>query len=680
MHGTDRRSLPDGMKAAHATSYRPDIDGLRAIAVLSVVAFHAFPTVIRSGFVGVDIFFVISGYLISSIIFQNLAAKRFSFIDFYARRIRRIFPALILVLTVSLVVGAILLMPDDFRRVGKHSAAGAAFVANLALWQEANYFDVASDTKILLHLWSLGVEEQFYVIWPALIWGAWRARLRRLPLLFTILFASLAFSILATPLNQVAAFYSPTARFWELATGAVLAQIDFNRPRIVAWIEGIVGRTIRTLAFEPDVDEDKCCRDFLSLLGLGLIVPSFFVITRPHEFPGWWALMPVVGAYLTIAGGPGAWLNRFLLSNPVLVWFGLISYPLYLWHWPLLAFARIYYGSSAPPTIVVAGLMVGAIVLAWLTYHFVERPVRFGFQRRWTVRVLSGAMATIAALGCVDMLMDGLPGRLGEKAAYAWYFWGGSPLIQNEYLHYISQDQCNFYIWGSVVPTLAPKKSIDPSCYTKTSKTAVMLIGDSNTSDLYYGLREVLPKEVSLLLIWSSGCQVSPIVQHIIETHHCTKANYFALERIKADPPDVLLLSSNNSYDINYIRQFATLVKGYGVKHVLVLGQRPHWKPFLYKVVLDSYWPTIPRYIPGHLDEELMSLTKTFQSHLRPNEPFEFVDEMQPFCNATGCLTYLGDNPKDGLITADTVHLRPFASIWLARQQLAPLIMERLGG
>ncbi len=156
-------------------------------------------------------------------------------------------------------------------------------------------------------------------------------------------------------------------------------------------------------------------------------------------------------------------------------------------------------------------------------------------------------------------------------------------------------------------------------------------------------------------------------------------ANYFEIQRIKADPPQVLLLSSNNSFDIAYIREFAKMAKSYGVQHVLVLGQRPHWKPFLYKVILDNYWPSVPRYIKGHLDDELMKFTKIFQSQLQSDEPFEFVDEMQPFCNAEGCLTYLGNNPRDGLITADTVHLRPLASIWLAREQLAPLIMKYIG-
>jgi peptidoglycan/LPS O-acetylase OafA/YrhL len=662
---------------AKAGRYRPDIDGLRAIAVLSVVIFHAFPTVLRSGFVGVDIFFVISGYLITSIILNSLANERFSFSTFYARRIRRIFPALLAALSACIIAGWFLLLPDEYTLLGTHLIAGAGFLSNVEMLREANYFDAAADTKILLHLWSLGIEEQYYLVWPAVVWAAWRYGLR-LYGLFIVLFAcSFIYSVEATRSNPVVAFYSPLARFWELGLGGILSLGVIRPLSFVALCEYSLGAFVRTLLFDRGRggDNESNYRGLLSVLGLSLIIASIVSITRVHEFPGWWALMPTVGAYLTILAGPSAWLNRTVLSNRVLVWFGLISYPLYLWHWPLLAFARNVLGDT-PPLPLRAGIVVASIILAWLTYRLIERPIRSGFRRPWVVPVMIAAMVTVGAIGVVNTMLAGFPNRLGEKAAYAWYFNTGSKLIQAEYNNYISQNRCNFYNWNATIPTLVPRSSIDPDCYTRHSSKSVMIIGDSNASDLYYGLHEVLPKDISLLLIWSSGCQVSPVIERIIAIHHCNMANYFEIQRIKADPPDVLLLSSNNSFDIAYIRQFAAMAKGYGVKRVLVLGQRPHWKSLLYKVILNDYWPSIPRYIAGHLDNEMMSFTKTFQSQLQPDELFEFVDEMQPFCNADGCLTYLGSNPREGLITSDTVHLRPFASVWLAQQQLAPLILR----
>lgn len=203
--------------------YRPDIDGLRAIAVLSVVAYHAFPDWLQGGFIGVDVFFVISGYLISTIIFQNLDTGTFSFAEFYARRINRIFPALLLVLVASYVFGWFALLADEYKQLGKHIAAGAGFISNIALWNEAGYFDNSAELKPLLHLWSLGIEEQFYIVWPLLLWLFWKLKFN--PFTITIFVAVVSFYLNVKGINEdaVAAFYSPQTRFWELLCGSLFA-------------------------------------------------------------------------------------------------------------------------------------------------------------------------------------------------------------------------------------------------------------------------------------------------------------------------------------------------------------------------------------------------------------------------------------------------------------------------
>ncbi len=207
-----------------ASAYRPDIDGLRAIAVVSVVVYHAFPRLAPGGFIGVDIFFVISGFLISKIIFESLGKNSFKYSEFYARRIRRIFPALVLVMAAAFVAGWYTLLADEFRQLGKHAMASAAFVANLALWQEAGYFDRAAETKPFLHLWSLAVEEQFYIFWPMALGWIWRRR-RRHVLLWITGAAALSFLVNVCFVTQYpdAAFYSPLPRGWEFAAGALLA-------------------------------------------------------------------------------------------------------------------------------------------------------------------------------------------------------------------------------------------------------------------------------------------------------------------------------------------------------------------------------------------------------------------------------------------------------------------------
>ena len=204
-------------------SYRADIDGLRAIAVLSVIGFHAFPGKLKGGFIGVDIFFVISGFLITTIIYQNLRNNKFSFIEFYSRRIKRIFPALIFVLTSTALFGWYFLLSNEYEQLGKHLFFGSVFVSNLILWSESGYFDTLAETKPLLHLWSLGVEEQFYIFWPLIVYLLWKIKLNVKATVFIILLSSLFYCIWQTDNTPDAAFYSPQTRFWELLVGSLLS-------------------------------------------------------------------------------------------------------------------------------------------------------------------------------------------------------------------------------------------------------------------------------------------------------------------------------------------------------------------------------------------------------------------------------------------------------------------------
>lgn len=213
------------------SNYRPDIDGLRCFAVLSVIAFHAAPDWIGGGFVGVDIFFVISGFLISSIIFRDLQGNNFSLTEFYIRRIRRIFPALIFVLATTFILSWYLLLADEFAQLGKHMRAGALFVSNLLLWRETGYFDVAAETKPLLHLWSLGIEEQFYIFWPLLLILAHKRRISLLAITLLLSVVSFTLNIHGIERNSVAAFYAPYTRFWELLCGSLLAWFSLHPPR-----------------------------------------------------------------------------------------------------------------------------------------------------------------------------------------------------------------------------------------------------------------------------------------------------------------------------------------------------------------------------------------------------------------------------------------------------------------
>jgi peptidoglycan/LPS O-acetylase OafA/YrhL len=396
--------------------YRADIDGLRALAVLSVVGFHAFPSLIRSGFVGVDVFFVISGFLISIIIFENLERNSFSFLEFYARRIRRIFPALLLVLLACYGFGWISLLADEFKQLGKHTAGGAGFVSNLILRNESGYFDNSAATKPLLHLWSLGIEEQFYLIWPPLLWLAQQLRLNLMACLIALAAFSFGLNIGKVGNDSVAAFYNPQTRFWELMIGSLLAyKMLHQESRVFARIKeqssSFLGLVTPNLTLATT---DVRIRNCLSALGVTLIAASALVITADRQFPGWWALMPTLGAGFVISGGQQAWLNRKILSCQALVWLGLISYPLYLWHWPLLSFERIIEGDVPSLELRIATVLI-SVGLAWLTYFFLERPIRFGGHRKVTTAALCAAMLVTGALGYSSFLQDGLPSRTAVK-------------------------------------------------------------------------------------------------------------------------------------------------------------------------------------------------------------------------------------------------------------------------
>lgn len=380
-------------------AYRRDIDGLRAIAVLSVVLFHAFPAWLRGGFTGVDIFFVISGFLISSILLRELGQGRFSFAHFYARRIRRIFPALVAVMGASLAFGWIALFPDEYQQLGKHTVGGAGFAANFFYWAQVGYFDTAAETKPLLHLWSLGIEEQFYIVWPVVLLLAWKLRLNLLWTAALLGLASFGLNLATVTHNATAAFYNPASRAWELLIGAGLACLHARAAG----------------AGQPRLP--KLSPNLLAWSGVALLVAGLALITRDRHFPGGWPLLPTLGAVLLIAAGPQAWFNRVVLSNRVLVWIGLISYPLYLWHWPLLSFAQIV-ESGVPAPGIRAAAVGAAIVLAWLTYLLVERPLRGG-GARWKVPALCVLMLAVAGAGAYIYEKEGLPTRKAVEDSVA---------------------------------------------------------------------------------------------------------------------------------------------------------------------------------------------------------------------------------------------------------------------
>jgi peptidoglycan/LPS O-acetylase OafA/YrhL len=467
--------------------YRPDIDGLRAVAVVSVVAFHAFPTWVEGGFVGVDIFFVISGFLISTIIFENLERGTFTFAEFYARRIKRIFPALLVVLIACYALGWFVLLADEYKQLGKHIAGGAGFVANYVLWSESGYFDNSADTKPLLHLWSLGIEEQFYILWPLLLWLAWKRKFKLTVAIALVAGASLFLHLRGINGDAVAAFYSPQTRFWELLCGSLLALVllhpngayDAPGSRLAAW-------AAKTLRREPLENGGRTLANVLSVVGCVLLVYGLWHENRDSIR---WTVVPVLGAALMIWAGAHAWINRTVLSNRVLVWFGLISFPLYLWHWPLLSFARIAEGDVPSKTIRWTCILL-SVVLAWLTYELVERRARVDRHGVAKVAVLAVLMALVGYVGYDTYSREGLPFRMPQLEANISQLSAGFP----------ATDSCK-----------ANHPFVFLSCYESERKygESLYLIGDSHMLSLSNGFKKIFDDGIlkyNATAIGNAGC------------------------------------------------------------------------------------------------------------------------------------------------------------------------------
>ena len=382
-------------RSPNATAYRADIDGLRAVAIVPVVLYHAEIAPFGGGYVGVDIFFVISGYLITSFILGRIQRGKFTLGDFYLRRIRRIFPALFLMMAFCAAIGWHLLTPDDYRRLGESIFATVFFCSNILFWLQSGYFAAQPEARPLLHTWSLGVEEQFYVVFPILLVLLCRYFPRRLiAITLALSVLSFGFNVFSVDAHPSLAFFLGPPRIWELFIGALVAMGALAASTSVIWSEAA------------------------SLLGVGLIGYAIFGFSRDTTFPGFAALLPTIGAAAIIwaGSGPTGRVTR-LLSHPAPVLIGKISYSLYLWHFPLLAFGAYAVVGGLSLTERLA-LIVLSIVLAFASWFFVEQPVREG---RWffgkakpVFGSAAAALALFGGFGLAAHFSGGFPSRIGD--------------------------------------------------------------------------------------------------------------------------------------------------------------------------------------------------------------------------------------------------------------------------
>ncbi len=530
------------------SKYRNDIDGLRAISVLAVVAFHAFPDWATGGFVGVDVFFVISGYLISTILFRNFDNGIFSLVDFYSHRIRRIFPALIIILIFCLTVGWFSLLADEFMQLGKHVTAGATFVSNFALLSEAGYFDNSAETKPLLHLWSLGIEEQFYILYPLILWAIYKYKLNLFKIIISLLVISFLFNIISVKHNIDSAFYAPQSRIWELLCGSLLAYFIHYKEKLSTCSN--THNTphslhLRIITYWPSNGSIQF-GDFLSVTGFSLLIFAFFTINKKDIYPGWWALIPVTGAMLIILAGSNAWLNRKILSNKLAIWFGLVSFPLYLWHWPLISFVNIIESSSPSTQFRILAIII-SIAMAWFTYEYIEVPIRYGKHNKKHTPILLVLMASLGIIGSVIYANEGFILRKNIKEFANDQKGLIAPRLINE------TDACNKLILKFSGNCIAQYDN-NPTQFD------FIFLGDSHARSLAMSLANADQTKYSFIQIGKSGCPFIKDVDRFLYSQPY-KCNIVYDEMIS-------YLKSLKSRDIAFISMYYTAYysgKGYNI-------------------------------------------------------------------------------------------------------------------
>ena len=630
---------------ANPLRYRPDVDGLRAVAVLPVLVYHAFPKLCPGGFVGVDIFFVISGYLITGIIHQQMMDQRFSVADFYARRIRRIFPALIVVVLTTLAIAWFFLTPRDLKSLGTNIAGGAVFAQNFVLLGQVGYFDLAAENKPLLHLWSLGIEEQYYIVWPLLLMllGQWRSR--RLAVIAAMAAASFVACVVLRSRASEYAFYLPVTRAWELLIGSGLA----------LWLDGGsgVGRPGEFL---------RRYREAIAAGALLAIAVAIWRFSPRTPYPGNYTLVPTLAA-AALLGTSGTRVHRFVLSSRPAVFVGLISYPLYLWHFPLMAFARIHLVDGVPAWIMCA-ILVASGVLSWLTYRFVERPIRFGKQyRACKVGALLGGMVGLGAVGFVADQHNGVPSRIPESVR-------GFMLTGEETSIHWRRGKC----------LLLPDQSaadFAAECAGEDRHPLVLLWGDSYAASLYPGIAHFgAERGFDVAEYTASACP--PLIDYAsLDRPFCKGANDFVLARLPDLKPDLVIFYSTWSYSPDVLHKglekTVALLRDIGVKRMVLLGPPASWRgEGLASNVLDYYFLThslLPERTWYRSNDKWTRPVDEFMASQAKRVGIDYVSARSLMCNEDGCLARIGPNGAD-LTAYDSGHLTYPGSFFVARQVL----------
>ena len=621
--------------------YRREIDGLRALAVIPVILFHAGINNSEGGFVGVDVFFDISGYLITGLILSKKENANFSLIDFYERRARRILPALFVVMFFCIPPAYLLMLPNQLEDFSESLIAVSLFLSNILFWTESNYFSAAAELKPLLHTWSLAVEEQFYIFFPLFILIFWR--FGKLTLFFIIFFLALMGLGLAeffSSRSPVANFYLTPMRSWELLSGSLLA-IYMQNFNFIS----------RSNNFQLDS------------IGLFLIFFSILVYNSHTPFPGLYALIPIIGTLLIICFANQNTITGKFLGSKALVSIGLISYSAYLWHQPLLAFARLSSFSLLGQEFLLLICFL-SFIFAYLSWRFVEQPFRDRNKKnkKQLILFLSSLLSGIIIFGYLGIHSKGFENQ--KYSPESINFLKNYQGKENSILEY--KEDCNFYESGL---------EISPSCYQESLKKDNILIwGDSHAQALGPGLRYNLGNHYNFLQVATSSCL--PEIEKRIYTKHlssCKRSNAFSLKVIEEVDMSKIIFAQEKDHMQTDWEEISLFLNDYGINKIIIFGPTPRWVQPLPNLVAYHELhnqPLLNNSFIG-LDAKVFKEDKILKERFASNPRVIYISIIDLLCNEDGCRFRIDNSPSnDNLTQIDQAHLSATGSKFVIQRAL----------
>lgn len=576
------------------------------------------------GFIGVDVFFVISGFLMTGIIIAGLERGNFSLWDFYLARARRIIPALLVLCSSLLIFGWVWLPSVDYKMLGVHVGTAVAFVSNLKFWREAGYFDAASHEKWLLHTWSLSVEWQFYILLPLgclLLWHFFGKRGVKWALV-VVGMLSLALSIYVSVRWPGPAFYLLPTRAWEMLAGGLVWWATRTQIMPRQWAALIEG------------------------LGFALIVWAIATFDPAMLWPGYLALVPVVGAMLVLAANrQHSWFTANLFARHL----GASSYSIYLWHWPLVVLLT-YAGEQGNPLWIILGVS-GSLMLGEVSYLFVENPTRRSLatftKLKESLAVLSPVIMLVF-LSCVIFILGGanLPirsGAVSDSSKYIDKYSRDAYLtntIKNEY-----KLECDYFNGETYI---AKNEGIPDTCAIKNQEDGIFLWGDSHAQALSYGLRKHLLPNYDFYQIASSGCQPHLGSDSVTTGQFklaCDRSNNAAIRAIEKLQPSLVIMAQQHDHDKNHYEEIVKRLTELGVKHVVIVGPVPQWQPSLPRTIgLRHFDKAETSFADSAFDRKLLEIDNSMKVNFSQRTDVSYISILDKLCHRGKCLAKVDDN------------------------------------